>query len=437
MDLAAAVADGLRPRVTVACRPIPRSVLADRMAESGVPAVSAAVLDGGRISAAAWGASAETLFQAQSISKPLTTMALLRLASDGVVPLDVDVNDLLRRWQLPEGAGVTPRRIVSHAAGLNVHGLPGYEPGAPIPSTTEILDGIAPANTEPIRVVRTPGTTVEYSGGGFVILQALLEDITGMPFAPLMRTVLLDPLEMTHSTYEQPLPVGLESAAAVGYDSAGKPLPGGWRVQPEQAAGGLWTTPTDLVRAAAEMCTPAAVLDVATRDAMLTPQLGDRGLGWVLDGRWFRHGGDNDGFVAVVVGSPSTGQAAAVMANTLGAYTIEEDLLATIAEQFKWPDYLIERPTVALEPALLSIVAGHYEFEPGFDVVIRRDGDCLFLSMPGLIERELFAASRTELFRPDLDSVFRSADSDTLDIEFADGHKVTARRKGDGVGTSQ
>src|SRR4029077_5038520 len=96
------------------------------------------------------------------------------------------------------GAAHTPRGIVSPSGGLNVHGFPGYEPGAPIPSITEILDGIAPANTEPIRVVQPPGTTVEYSGGGFMILQALLEDVTGMPFATLMRTVLLDPLDMTH-----------------------------------------------------------------------------------------------------------------------------------------------------------------------------------------------------------------------------------------------
>ena len=251
-----------------------------------------------------------------------------------------------------------------------------------------------------------------------------------MPFATLMRTVLLDPLDMTHSTYEQPLPTRLEPvprSATTGAEFVAGPVAG-----PDRAGRGRSVDhPHRSGPRPVEMCTPTAVLDVATRDAMLTPQLGDRGLGWVLDGQWFRHGGDNDGFCAVVIGSPNTGQAAAVMANSLGGYAFQEELLGPIAERFDWPNYLIERSTVAHDPALLSIVAGHFEIEPGFDVVIRRDGNDLFLSMPGLIERELFAASRSELFRPDLDAVFRSPDQDTLNIEFTDGHTVIARRTRD------
>lgn len=106
------IADYLRPRVTVTGRAVPRTRLVDRMAQSHVPAVSVAVLDGGRVSAAAWGASPDTLFQAQSISKPVTAMAVVRLAAEGSFTLDAEVNDLLTSWRLPDGTGeaAAPRR---------------------------------------------------------------------------------------------------------------------------------------------------------------------------------------------------------------------------------------------------------------------------------------------------------------------------------------
>jgi CubicO group peptidase (beta-lactamase class C family) len=429
MDLAGDItASGLRPRVSVAGRPIARTDLAARMVEANVPAISIAVLDGGKTHTAAWETDVDTRFQAQSISKPLTTMAVMRLVADGVVDLDSDVNGSLRSWRLAEGAGVTLRRLVSHIAGINVHGFDGYEPGTPIPSLVQTLDGVAPANNDPIRVVTPPGTRVEYSGGGFQILQMLLEDLTGQPFATLMRDTLLDPLGMTCSTFVQPLPVAWEADAATGHDDAGQALPGRWRVQPEAAAGGCWATPTDLVRAAAEMCAPCAVLDVAARDAMLTAQRDNQALGWVLDGRWFRHNGDNEGFRAVMVGNVQTGQASAVMANGNGALGLNEDLLATVAELFEWPDYLTERTTVALGPDLLATMPGRYELGPGFDLVIRREGDRLFATADGIGESELLAASHTELFPLDFDAVLRRADAETIEIETT-GITIPARRK--------
>jgi len=400
-----------------------------RLVEANVPAISVAVLDAGQTHTAAWGTTVDTRFQAQSISKPLTTMALMRLGADGVVDLDADVNGSLRSWRLADGAGVTPRRLVSHTGGINVHGFDGYVPGTPIPSLVQTLDGVPPANNDPIRVVEPPGTRVEDSGGGFQILQMLLEDVTGQSFATAMRETLLDPLGMTSSTFVQPLPVTWEVDAATGHDDAGQPLPGRWRVQPEAAAGGCWATPTDLVRAAAEMCAPSAVLDVAARDAMLTAPCDNQALGWVLDGRWFRHNGDNEGFRAVMVGNAQTGQAAAVMANGNGALGLNEDLLATVAELFAWPDYLTERTTVALEPDLLATMPGSYELGAGFDLVIRRDGDRLIAIADGIGESELLAASHTELFPLDFDAVLRQVDAETIEIETA-GITMQARRKG-------
>jgi CubicO group peptidase (beta-lactamase class C family) len=393
----AEIADGLRPRVTVSGRAIPRATLADRMAQAHVPALSVAVLDGGRMSSAAWGASTDTLFQAQSISKPVTAMAVVRLANQGALSLDAEVNDRLTSWQLPESAGVTIRRILSHSAGLNVPSHPGYAPGTPVPSMVEILDGLPPANTDPIRVVSPPGSAFAYSGGGFTVVARLLEDVTGTPFPALMRELVLDPLGMTASTYEQPLSPEWETRAAIGHDAQGNPLPGRWQIQPELAAGGLWTTPSDLVRVAAEMCAPEHVLDIASRDAMLIPQVPEGpGLGWMLDPRWL----------------------------------LLLDVMATIAEVFDWPQYLDERVTVTPDAMTLQTMPGTYEFEPGFDVVIRRVGDRLFSSLTGMPEAELFATTPTEFFVLDLDATTIRWADETLTFHFG-GIQAEANRTHD------
>jgi CubicO group peptidase (beta-lactamase class C family) len=194
-----------------------------------------------------------TLFQAASISKPVAAVGMFRLAERGEVQLDADVNTMLRSWKVPPSPfttteKVTLRRIVSHMAGLTLHGFAGYPVGAPLPSLVQIVDGQPPANSAPVRVDAVPGARESYSGGGVTVMQLLLEDVSGTPFAALMDTLVLQPADMEHSTFAQPLPDWLAGRAASGYRGDGTPVPGRWRVHPEQAAAGLWTTPTDLAR---------------------------------------------------------------------------------------------------------------------------------------------------------------------------------------------
>jgi CubicO group peptidase (beta-lactamase class C family) len=103
------------------------------------------------------------------------------------------------------GRCVTLRQLLNHSAGLTVSGFSGYEPGAPIPSTIAILNGQSPANNEAVRVTRPPGTEVGYSGGGYVVVQQLMTDVTGQPFDRYMRDAVFGPLGMDHSWFEQPL----------------------------------------------------------------------------------------------------------------------------------------------------------------------------------------------------------------------------------------
>src|SRR5215472_5845094 len=208
-----------------------------------VPAASVAVAADGQEVIAAWGARTSTLFQAASISKPVAALVALRLVADGRLDLDADVNGFLTSWQLPGGAGdepVTLRHLLCHGGGLTVPGFPGYRQDEPLPSLTEMLDGLPPSNTPPVRRDGPAGRQWSYSGGGYLVVQQLAQDSTGRPFADLAEELVLQPAAMGTASYAQPDP-----ADAAAPHVCGRQQP--WRVHPEHAAAGLWCTPADLL----------------------------------------------------------------------------------------------------------------------------------------------------------------------------------------------
>jgi CubicO group peptidase (beta-lactamase class C family) len=199
-----------------------------------------------------------TLFQAGSISKPVAAVGAMWLVEHGKLSLDEDVNKKLKSWKVPENEftkdqKVTLRRLMSHSAGLTVHGFPGYAVGAPVPTMVQIFNGEKPANTDPIRVDFVPGTKMRYSGGGVTIEQQLVIDVTGRPFPQFMHDTVLSKIGMTDSYYEQPLPPARAAHTATGARANGKAVEGKWHIYPEMAAAGLWTTPTDLAKFAIEI----------------------------------------------------------------------------------------------------------------------------------------------------------------------------------------
>jgi CubicO group peptidase (beta-lactamase class C family) len=251
-----------------------------------------------------------TLFQAASISKFVTAAGALYLVEHGKLSLDEDVNKELTTWKVPDNEftatqKVTLRRLLSHSAGTTVHGFPGYAVGEPIPTLVQILNGEKPANTAPVRVDLVPGTKQRYSGGGVTIEQLLIMDVTGKPFPQFMQQAVLGPIGMTNSTFDQPLPPALAAHAAAGTLADGKPVPGKWHIYPELAAAGLWTTPTDLAKFGIEIALSKngksnRVLSEAMTRQMLTPQIGDVGLGPFLgtggNPNEFDHAGSNVGY---------------------------------------------------------------------------------------------------------------------------------------------
>jgi CubicO group peptidase (beta-lactamase class C family) len=334
--------------------------LAERMAKLNVPGVSVAVIHEGRIEwARGFGVTrvggppvtAGTLFQAASISKPLFALAVLHQVDAGKLKLDTDVNEYLKTWKLPQNEftreqKVTMRRLLSHSAGLTVHGFQGYEAGAKLPTTAQILDGVAPANNLRIRVDILPGSKHRYSGGGYVLAQLLLEDVTRVPLPKLLQDTVFGPLRMTHSTFEQPLPASRTDEVALPYRSNGQVVRGGPHVYPEMAAAGLWTTPSDLARYAlgvrAALAGESSVISAATAREMLTPVIGMQGIGPVLGGstsrKLFAHNGANEGYRCALV-AYEDGEGAIIMTNGDRGDEIAEQLVITIAQVYGWPDY--------------------------------------------------------------------------------------------------
>ena len=394
-----------------------------QMAQRHIAGLSLAVIQDGRIVLArGYGVADETtrdpvtpatLFQAGSISKPVSALGALHLVEAGRLSLDADVNAVLTTWKVPDNAftateRVTLRRILSHSAGLTVHGFPGYDVRDPRPTLVQVLDGAAPANTAPIRVDTTPGAIWRYSGGGLTVMQQLLIEVTGTPFPRFMRETVLDPIGMASSSFEQPLPPARAALTASGYYADRSPVRGRWHVYPEMAAAGLWTTATDLARFAIEIQQTLAgrghgVISPAMARQYVTVQKGPSGLGIIVQGNGsalsFNHGGRDEGFDAQLVAFAETGQGAAIMINANDNSRFMSRVLGFIARAYGWPQDGSDDGAPAavrgarLDPARLAGYAGYYEMLENqmITLVPNQDGTGLETLADGLPDETFLA----------------------------------------------
>ncbi|AXY73406.1 class A beta-lactamase-related serine hydrolase [Paraflavitalea soli] len=332
----------------------------ERMKVLGIPGVSIAVFDSGHIIwAKGYGlrdlerslpVDTNTLFQAASVSKPLASAAMFKLVENNTLSLDEDVNLKLRGWKVPDNQyttteKVTLRRIVSHTAGLGVHGFSGYNQKDSIPTLAQILEGAPPANSPPVRVIALPGKKETYSGGAFTVMQLLMEETTGKPLGQLAQELVFAPVGMTHSTYTLPLPARFDTLVAKGYDDNKKQVEGGYHVFPEMAATGLWSTPSDLARFMLNIGNAYrggdGLLKQATVQTMLTRSSGGSGHGFALDGKdsalCFWHSGSNAGFTAYAVSFEQIGRGVVIMTNSKKGMPFIHELLRAISKEYRWP----------------------------------------------------------------------------------------------------
>jgi CubicO group peptidase (beta-lactamase class C family) len=396
--------------------------LADRMKQLNVPGVSIAVLHNGKIEwARGYGVASvggppvtpDTMFQAGSISKPVAAMAALKLVEQGKLSLDADINTELKSWKLPSdpvqgGKPVTLRELLTHTGGTTVHGFPGYASTVPVPTLVQVLNGEKPANTPAIRSEAAPMARWNYSGGGFTIMQQATIDGAGEPFPKLLHDTVLEPIGMTHSTYEQPLPSRFASYAATPYGGDGKPVAGGAHTYPELAAAGLWTTPTDILRYAMEVELSLEgkanhVLSADMTRQMVTPGMGNWGLGLEIGGetgnQYFSHGGVNEGFISLFVAYGKGGNGAAVMTNSDNGNALTDEVMRAVATAYGWPDWHPKvRAAVPADARMLAGYAGTYGLSPNFDLVLTMEGGQLMMQPTGQQKATLYPESDSKFF---------------------------------------
>ncbi len=395
------VENGLRNPVSFEGDPF--WTIEERMNHYGVPGVSIAVIKDFKVH---WSKTygivdrdtkeavqEHTLFQAGSISKPVAAMAMLTQVQAGKLDLETEVNSYLTSWKLPENEHqqsekVTLGRIVSHTAGLTIHGFPGYARTDEVPSIVQVLDAAGPTNTGEIRVDMPPGSRYRYSGGGYCIMQLLLEDVSGLSFPELTRQTVLAPLGMTQSSYEQPLPDSWQAHTATGYLPDGSKVEGQWHIYPEMAAAGLWTTATDLAQAFIELQNGVAgketkVLKPDLAQQMLTPYFEDFvGLGMFLNKEgedwYFSHGGWDEGFSSEAIAHKTKGYGVVVLTNSNHPPFISE-LIRSVAATYEWdnrqaPIYTPEEVT----EEEFDRIAGRFQYDEDQHIEIFKEDDQLF-----------------------------------------------------------
>lgn len=319
-----------------------------------------------------------TVFNVGSISKTVTAWGVMRLVEAGRVDLDAPANRYLERWEVRSDSlpaeEVTVRRLLAHTSGLSLAAVPEYGPDDPLPSLVEAL---ADPAIGPL-LGAAPGSAYRYSGGGYMVLQLLIEEVTGRSFDAFIREEVLHPLGMETSGLGWP--PALRASAATPYEN-GEPVP--YHRYLGEGAAGLATTVEDLTRlavASLENGTPgnagdargAAVIDGAgnlrpeTIALMRSPQPGTEqlggairgGLGYALwrlaDGSWSAgHAGQNTGWAAVLWLVPGTGDGLVVLTNASSGRSVWRWVLCDWAgwvADTRWRGLCSDRPAWLPDP---------------------------------------------------------------------------------------
>jgi CubicO group peptidase (beta-lactamase class C family) len=418
-----------------------------RMKELKVPNVSIAVINDGKIE---WSKtytlpgqpsiSSHTLFQAASISKPVTAFLVMKYVQNGCFLLFENVNNYLSTWKLEENKyteqdKVTLARILSHTAGLGVHGFDGYDSTTllkNLPTLTQILNGDnPPANSPKVEVIGYPGKQYSYSGGGYLIAQKMLEDLTNQKFSDVAQESLLNPLGMTDSTYHYYYPKEEHPSIAMPHESDGTLVANGWHIYPESTPAGLWTTPTDLAKFVIEVQKSYEgksnkILSKETVNKILTQQKhSPHGLGpnvtkyqdGVIE---FQHGGTNEGFTSYMVGFTKNGQGAVIMTNSNNGQQLLAEIVRSIADTYSWhKGYTYQYQNIhpiPIDPSITQKIVGNYNLQedalapPTVVQIINENNKIYIQNQSGSTKYELTAASKTEFFNQEREALLKFLD---------------------------
>jgi len=424
---------------------IPKYNIVDRMKFYKIPSVSVAVINNGKIEwIKTYGyadidtkrlANATTLYQVASITKSVNALGIMKLVQEGKLSLTTDIRNYLKTWTFPDnefskGKLITLKNLLSHTAGLSVHGFIGYSVDDSLPTINQILNGERPANNEPVKPIYPINEHFEYSGGGYAVIRKILDDNISTNYDSLMTALVLKPLKMTNSTFSQPLSTKYKNYAS-GSNKEMATLKGNYYIYPEQSAGGLWSTATDIAKFVLSIqndlkgC-PNSLINKQLTDEMLTHVLNNYALGFGIvekgGEKYFWHEGESYGYNSMYYGSFTTGKGVVILTNAYpnNGQPFIPELLNSVATVYDWKDFHkpIKKKLVFVSDSLLAKYAGQYYSEnPKIKISIKQNGNHLELTAR---QTEKMYATKPDTFflasSPDEDCVFSSSKNDgTID----------------------
>jgi CubicO group peptidase (beta-lactamase class C family) len=424
---------------------IPKYNIVDRMKFYKIPSVSVAVINNGKIEwIKTYGyadidtkrlANATTLYQVASITKSVNALGIMKLVQEGKLSLTTDIRNYLKTWTFPDnefskGKLITLKNLLSHTAGLSVHGFIGYSVDDSLPTINQILNGERPANNEPVKPIYPINEHFEYSGGGYAVIRKILDDNISTNYDSLMTALVLKPLKMTNSTFSQPLSTKYKNYAS-GTNKEMQTLKGNYYIYPEQSAGGLWSTATDIAKFVLSVQNDLkgslnSLINKQLTQEMLTPVLNNYALGFGIvekgGEKYFWHEGESYGYNSMYYGSFTTGKGVVILTNAYpnNGQPFIPELLNSVATVYDWKDFHkpIKKKLVFVSDSLLAKYAGQYYSEnPKIKISIKQNGNHLELTAR---QTEKMYATKPDTFflasSPDEDCVFSSSKNDgTID----------------------
>jgi CubicO group peptidase (beta-lactamase class C family) len=388
--------------------------ITERMKYYNVPGVSIAVIKDYKIDwAKGYGladtskntpVTTETMFSAGSISKFLMAVTALKMVENKQIELEKPINNYLTSWKITENdftkkTPITLRMLLSHSAGTSQSSYFGFTPTQPVPTIVEILSGAKISETRPVVVNSEPNTEFRYSGGGSMIAQMALMDVSKKSFSNLTQELLFDKLGMQNSTFEQPVPSIFTKQSAWAYSSASwfKGMP---YVYPQQAAAGLYTTPTDLAKFFIDVqksyIGKGKILSQSTTKKMFTAQQNvsdgsykeQMGIGPFLiqrtdnknpNGVYFEFTGVNAGFLAYGIASITNGNGVIIMLNSGDDVNgLGKEIRRAVAKTYNWTNFLpTEVQPINLTDSELYKFVGRYRMATDEVLYLRKEKNYL------------------------------------------------------------
>ena len=399
------------------------SSITDKMSEYNIPALSLAVINQGKIEWAdiyknenfseEQNLNCASLFQAASLSKPVTFLAAVRMHSAGEIDLDKNIQSYLKDFVLPRGKQtddnpVTFRNIFSHTSGISPGGYEGYANNLVLPSDIDILRGSAEVNSPAIDVIRPPNETLAYSGGAYTLAELALQDIYNDEFSKIMKKWILEPAEMKHSDFTQPLLASKSNQAAKGYTQSGNVLDGGWRNHPEQAAAGLWSNAVDMAKFLIEFYKAyqgkSSIFLQSDIRSLLSHERDGLAYGFIVDrtgsGLSITHYGGNTGYRTGMSIDLKTGNGLVYLTNSDNGGSLGNELLLSSSQVYGWQHFKqtnVHRNEVSSE--VLRRLSGEYKWNNQIDLSIKfeENNDLISLFFPNGDEYKLTPIRGDEL----------------------------------------